>query len=108
MSHLGQNRKSSMRANVFRFALRADIAQRSRHVRFAPFARLRLQQNILSRFSAGRLADDLNSTLDRIEVEHLRYLLSASAVGNFIPIVSHRLPQYPWPGLGAIGTIAGR
>jgi hypothetical protein len=31
--------------------------------------------------------------VDRIEVEHLRYLLSASAVGNFIPIISHNIPQ---------------
>ncbi len=32
----GQNRKSSMRSHVFRFALGADIAQQTRHVRFVP------------------------------------------------------------------------
>jgi hypothetical protein len=36
MSRLGQTRKSSMRAHVFRFALRADVAQQTRHVRFVP------------------------------------------------------------------------
>src|SRR5260221_3357506 len=36
MSQLGQNRKSSMRANVFRFAPKADITLRTRYVRFVP------------------------------------------------------------------------
>ncbi len=40
MSASAQKRKSSMRANVFRFAPRADIAQRSRHVRFVPEAEM--------------------------------------------------------------------
>jgi len=36
MSEMGQNQKSSIRAYVFRFAPKADIAPRGRHVRFVP------------------------------------------------------------------------
>jgi hypothetical protein len=51
---MGPNRKSSLRGYVFRFSPRADIAQRSRHVRFVPEAGLvwllpTLDQNALKR-----------------------------------------------------------
>lgn len=72
---MGQNQKSSLRAYVFRTALRADCARDSRHVHFVPIQ--------LKKYS---LADQLN--FSALLVLPRAALASACITTSFLPAVA--------------------